>query len=132
MWMNIHKLWQDVEIISKGVMLTNLIMLFFASMIPFLTIYLGKNLNEIIPQILYGVDILLVTICNQISVELIKKYNPSLGSVVKKARVWLFIIVLLIVFGIIASVTVFSKAIMIGVLLALICIFIQLMKRKSN
>ncbi len=132
MWMNIHKLWQDVEVISKGVMLTNLIMLFFASMIPFLTIYLGKNLNEIIPQILYGVDILLVTICNQISVELIKKYNPSLGSVVKKARVWLFIIVLLIVFGIIASVTVFSKAIMIGVLLALICIFIQLMKRKSN
>lgn len=132
MWMNIHTLWHDVKVISKGVMLANLFMLFFASMIPFLTIYLGKNITAIVPQILYGIDVIIISVCNHISCELLKKYNLSLESKIPKARIGLLINISIIVIAIIIGLTVAPSAVMVGIVLALICVFVQMIKNRRN
>ena len=75
MWMNIHTLWHNVEYITRGVMWVNMIMLFFSSMLPFWVVYLGRNFFALVPQLLYGIDVLLITITNFISAELLRKHN---------------------------------------------------------
>ena len=79
LWIHIHTLWHEVEIISKSVIFVNVILLFFSSMIPFLVTYLGKNITETVPQVLYGLDVVIITISNQISSELLKKDNPDIA-----------------------------------------------------
>ena len=51
--------------------------LFFLSLIPYLTTYVSMNFNEFIPQLLYGVDFILINICSFIATYEMKKIDQS-------------------------------------------------------
>ncbi len=133
MWISIHNIWDGVEYITKGIMYVNLTMLFFSSMIPFLVIYVGQNINEQIPQFLYGLDVLCITVCNLISIKMLQKANPNFLS---QSNVLFRINIFDIsakALGVILCLTVYPPAAMISVFIALFMLGlnIAIIKKKS-
>src|SRR5262245_10149626 len=54
-WSNHHHLFQVVERVSGGVLWANLHWLFWLSLIPFVTAWMGENHFEAVPVAIYGV-----------------------------------------------------------------------------
>ena len=131
MWINIHGLWNDVEFVSRHVLFVNICVLFFSSMIPFFVTYTGKNFFEPVPQLLYGIDVIIITICNQISMEFIKKENPKLSKKVEKLRHTAIVDVSVKVIGIIIGMTILPPAIMISVFIAVIVLMVNYFLMKN-
>lgn len=134
MWMNIHTLWHNVEFITRSVMWVNMIMLFFSSMLPFLVVYLGRNFFDLIPQLLYGIDVLLVTITNLVSAEILRKYNPALNFGVEYVRSGMILDIGTKVVGIIVAIFWFPPAITISVIVAMVVLSFNftLLRRKKR
>ncbi|MBR1867450.1 MAG: DUF1211 domain-containing protein [Clostridia bacterium] len=124
MWINIHNVWHDVDIVDRGVLWTNITMLFFSSMIPFLVVYVGRNINQIVPQLLYGVDVLIITVCNEISVELLAIHHECVKKQLKSFRISISIDLMIKVIGIVVGITVFPMAIIISVIVAMVFLMI--------
>lgn len=125
MWININTIWARVEIINRKIMWVNMFMLFFSSMIPFLVVYVGQNIMFRIPQLLYGIDVICITLCNQISAELLKIENPLLDLEVKGLRRGIAIDLGIKVVGIIIGMTVFPPAVIIAVFIAMLSLVVQ-------
>lgn len=135
MWINIHNLWNYVEVVSRSVILVNMFMLFFSSMIPFFIIYIGKFFYDALPQLLYGVDVICITVFNQLSLELLKKQNPQLITAVKTFRRSIALDLIIKVAGIIVGMVIYPPAVLISVFIALVILvinFILLKKANSN
>lgn len=120
MWINIHNLWHGVDRIDRGVLWTNIAMLFFSSMIPFLVVYVGRNINALVPQLLYGIDVFMITICNELSVELLARHHESVRKQLHSFRISISVDLGIKIIGLILGVTVFPMAIMISVMIAMI------------
>ena len=58
-WTNHHHLLQAVERVSGGVLWANLHLLFWLSLLPFTTAWMGENSFAVWPVVLYGLDLLL-------------------------------------------------------------------------
>lgn len=125
MWINIHTIWHNVEIITRPIMWVNMFMLFFSSMIPFLVVFVGSNIIEKIPQLLYGIDVICITVCHQLSAELLKEHNPKLIPEVKSLRFGIGIDLCIKVIGLIIGMTLYPPAVMIAVFLAMICLVVE-------
>ena len=83
-WNNHHHLWQAVEHVSGGVLWANLHVLFWLSLVPFATAWMGENNFAPIPVALYGVILLLAGFAYYLMVrELVKHHD--LGSVLARA-----------------------------------------------
>lgn len=134
MWINIHNIWHNVDIIDKSVLWANIAMLFFSSMIPFLVVYVGRNIGEIVPQLLYGIDVLLITICNEISVELLGRHHECIRRQLKMFRISILIDFAIKVVGIIIGVAAYPPAIMISVMAAMVFLIIwrNVTERKNK
>lgn len=117
-WINIHNLWHGVDIVDRGVLWTNIVMLFFVSMLPFFVVYAGRNLGEIVPQILYGADVIMITICNEISVELLARHHSCVKAQIPFLRISVSVDLGIKVIGFIIALTVFPMAIMISVIVS--------------
>ena len=124
MWINIHNIWHNVDIIDRSVLWTNIAMLFFSSMIPFLVVYVGRNINEIVPEVLYGMDVLCITVLNEISVELLARHHECVKAKIKSFRLSIIIDIAIKVVGIIFGITVFPMAILISVIVAMIFLIV--------
>ena len=124
MWINIHNIWHNVDIIDRSVLWTNIAMLFFSSMIPFLVVYVGRNINEIVPEVLYGMDVLCITVLNEISVELLARHHECVKAKIKSFRLSIIIDIAVKVVGIIFGITVFPMAILISVIVAMIFLIV--------
>ena len=124
MWIGIHNLWHDVDIIDRGVLWVNLAMLFFASMIPFLVVYAGRNLTEAVPQILYGADALVITVLNGLSAELLAKHHDCVKALLPSFRKSVIADFAIKAVGVVIGATVFPLAIMISVLVAMILMIV--------
>ncbi|HCJ01382.1 MAG TPA: hypothetical protein DIC18_03710 [Clostridiales bacterium] len=118
LWINIHNLWHGVDIVDRGVLWTNIVMLFFVSMLPFFVVYAGRNLGEIVPQILYGADVIMITICNEISVELLARHHSCVKAQIPFLRISVSVDLGIKVIGFIIALTVFPMAIMISVIVS--------------
>jgi len=59
MWVNHHHLIHAVRGVSARLLWSNLYLLFWMSLVPFVTDYLGKNYHEPLAVALYGLDLLL-------------------------------------------------------------------------
>lgn len=124
MWINIHNIWHNVDIIDRSVLWTNIAMLFFSSMIPFLVVYVGRNINEIVPEVLYGIDVLCITVLNEISVELLARHHECVKAKIKSFRLSIIIDIAIKVVGIIFGITVFPMAILISVIVAMVFLIV--------
>src|ERR1700693_1492003 len=61
MWVNHHHLIHAVRQVTARLLWSNLYLLFWMSLVPFVTDYLGKNYREPMAVALYGLDL---TLCS--------------------------------------------------------------------
>lgn len=57
-WSNHHHLLHTVQHVTGGILLANLKLLFWLSLLPFATGWMGENHFEVVPSVLYGVVLL--------------------------------------------------------------------------
>jgi len=77
-WNNHHHLWQIVERVSGAVLWANLHLLFWLSLIPFVTGWMGENQFATIPVALYGAILWLSGVAYYIMVlVLMKDHNKD-------------------------------------------------------
>ena len=116
MLINVHSTWNRVEKISVPVMLTNIDLLLFASMIPYFTLYLSNYMNEKIPRLLYGIDAVIIILFKQLSAELLKKENPALLDYLVSIRKAVAIDIRIKIVGIIVGAVVWPQAVLVPLL----------------
>jgi uncharacterized membrane protein len=59
MWVNHHHLIHAVRSVTAGLLWSNLYLLFWMSLVPFVTDFMGKNYREPMAVALYGLDLFL-------------------------------------------------------------------------
>jgi uncharacterized membrane protein len=99
-WNNHHHLWQVVEHVKGSVLWANLHLLFWLSLVPFVTAWMGENQFAAVPVALYGVVLLGSGCAYYIMVRLLlaSHANDSLlaramGSDFKgRISIWLYLI----------------------------------------
>ncbi len=62
MWVNHHHLVHAVHSVTAALLWSNLNLLFWMSLVPFVTDYLGKNYHESLAVALYGLDLLMCSV----------------------------------------------------------------------
>src|SRR5436305_5901125 len=75
-WNNHHHLLQVVEHVNGGVLWANLHLLFWLSLTPFVTAWLGENHFAALPAALYGV----VLLCSAIAYFILTRALPSIHT----------------------------------------------------
>lgn len=83
-WNNHHHLLHATEKITGGVLWANLHLLFWLSMVPFATSWMGDNHFSAAPTSLYGIVLLMAAVAYWILQNQLLKINGA-GSVIAKA-----------------------------------------------
>lgn len=83
-WNNHHHLWQAVEKVQGSVLWANLHLLFWLSLIPFVTSWMGQNNFATIPVALYGVVLWLTAFAYYLMVRALMSYHDK-DSVLRDA-----------------------------------------------
>jgi len=83
-WNNHHHLWQAVEQVRGNILWANLHLLFWLSLVPFVTAWMGENNFTTIPVALYGVVLWFAGFAYYIMVQALMKHH-SVDSVLAKA-----------------------------------------------
>jgi uncharacterized membrane protein len=83
-WNNHHHLLRMAKQVNTGVMWANLHFLFWLSLIPFVTSWLGEHHTETVPTMLYGLLLLLASFAYQI-LELALVKSLGEGSALQQA-----------------------------------------------
>jgi uncharacterized membrane protein len=76
-WSNHHHLWQAVEKVNGSVLWANLHLLFWLSLIPFATSWMGQNNFATMPVALYGVILCLIALAYYIMVRVLMGYHDD-------------------------------------------------------
>lgn len=83
MWVNHHHLIHAVRKVTAGLLWSNLNLLFWMSLVPFVTEFLGKNYHQPMPVALYGLDLSLCGVAFYVlRGELIRQsqHDPNLAE----------------------------------------------------
>ncbi len=83
-WNNHHHLWQAVEKVQGSVLWANLHLLFWLSLIPFATSWMGENNFSTIPVALYGVVLWMTALAYFLMVRALMSYHDK-DSLLTKA-----------------------------------------------
>lgn len=83
-WNNHHHLWQAVEKVQGPVLWANLHLLFWLSLIPFVTGWMGENDFATLPVALYGVVLWMTAFAYYLLVRALMSYHEK-ESVLAKA-----------------------------------------------
>ncbi|RZU38366.1 putative membrane protein [Fluviicoccus keumensis] len=83
-WNNHHHLLHTVSRVSGGILWANLHLLFWLSLIPFATGWMGENHFAAAPSALYGVVLLMAAVAYYILQQTIMRADRS-GAVLKRA-----------------------------------------------
>ena len=89
-WVNHHHLLHTVERVNGAVLWANVHLLFWLSLVPFMTAWLGENHNAAVPTAIYGVVMLFAAISYWILVNAIiaqqgphSKLKAAIGNDIK-------------------------------------------------
>lgn len=83
-WNNHHHMMHTVKQVTGGILWANLHLLFWLSLVPFVTAWIGENNFAPFPMIMYGVILLMAAIAYFIlQSQILKKHGPD--SVLSKA-----------------------------------------------
>ena len=77
LWQYHHIIYQHVDKINRQVIWLNILLMFSFSLIPYLTIFVANNPNVLLPQVLYGLDFIIVDIILFIMAYSLIKINPD-------------------------------------------------------
>ncbi|MFS1664299.1 TMEM175 family protein [Streptococcus sp. zg-JUN1979] len=64
MWVNLHRAWDGVKHITNKLVWISLLLLFFSSLVPYVTTLVSSDFNNSVAQAAYGIIVLLVTFSN--------------------------------------------------------------------
>ncbi len=81
-WNNHHHLFQTVRQISGGILWANLHLLFWLSLLAFATAWVGEDLGALVPNVLYGVVLLMTGIAPFVLQRVIIRHQGP-GSVLE-------------------------------------------------
>lgn len=83
-WNNHHHMMHTVKQVTGGILWANLHLLFWLSLVPFVTAWIGENNFAPFPMILYGVILLMAAVAYFIlQWQILKKHGPD--SILSKA-----------------------------------------------
>lgn len=77
MWKLTYNVFDIVKKINYKVIWSVATMLFFLSLIPYLTTFVAMNFHDFVPQCLYGIDFMVISICSFIGTYELKKIDES-------------------------------------------------------
>ncbi|MBL4605077.1 MAG: DUF1211 domain-containing protein [Flavobacteriaceae bacterium] len=89
-WFRHHQLFKKTKEISKKILWTNLLLLFWVSLIPFTTSWIGSDHVNIMPVTLYGSVLLFSEISFLILERSIVKYNKHVSGGTYKLKIDVF------------------------------------------
>jgi uncharacterized membrane protein len=75
-WNNHHHLLHATEGVTGGIMWANLHLLFWLSLVPFATAWLGESHNATLPNVAYGTVLFMAAIAYTILLRTILAYEP--------------------------------------------------------
>jgi uncharacterized membrane protein len=76
-WNNHHHLWQAVEKVNGSILWASMHLLFWLSLIPFTTGWMGENHFSTTPVALYGVVLWMSAMAYYLKVRALMAYHPS-------------------------------------------------------
>jgi len=76
-WNNHHHLWQAVKRVNGSILWANLHLLFWLSLIPFATGWMGENNFSTLPVALYGVILWLSALAYYLMVRVLMSYHEK-------------------------------------------------------
>ena len=82
MWVNMHNYWHFVDRVGKRTVWHALVVLFFSSLIPWVTVMVSDNFDNVVAQVCYGAVVLAVTFANMAfyrSTERVNHVVPQLS-----------------------------------------------------
>lgn len=82
-WNNHHHLWQAVEHVNGSVLWANLHLLFWLSLLPLATGWMGQNYFSSIPNALYGFILLMASVAWWILAKAVVKEEGKLSQISK-------------------------------------------------
>jgi uncharacterized membrane protein len=82
-WNNHHHLLHTVKKVSAGILWANLHLLFWLSLLPFTTGWMGENHFATWPVVVYGINLLLCAVAYTILAQVIAKSHPEDSSIAK-------------------------------------------------
>ena len=77
MWDFTYNLFEIVNKINYKSIWAIALCLFFLSLIPYLTTFVAMNFHEFVPQLMYGLDFLIINICALIATYQMKKVDQT-------------------------------------------------------
>lgn len=77
MWKLTYNVYDVVSKINFQVIWSTASMLFFLSLIPYLTTYVAMNFQDFLPQCIYGINFMIISACSVISTREMKKLDES-------------------------------------------------------
>ena len=128
MWIGLHNVWHDAEKINIKVMWCNIVLLFFASLVPYVTSLVSLYYDNSVIQGLYGIIIIVTTILRIILNKLLADANPKnkkVNQITKDYANYLLTAIIIKIIGFGFAVTVYPQAMIISVLLAGIYVVIN-------
>ncbi|MCX5515563.1 hypothetical protein C3941_07070 [Kaistia algarum] len=79
-WNNHHHLFHAVKSVSGPVLWANLFLLFWLSLIPFVTAWMGENHLEAVPVALYGADLLMCALAYSVLLHFLLKHEGAAST----------------------------------------------------
>lgn len=77
LWQYHHTIYNHVDRIDSKIIWLNILLMFVFSLIPYLTIFVANNANSLLPEVLYGLDFIIVDIILFIMARYLLKINPE-------------------------------------------------------
>ena len=132
MWVNIHNQWQRIEKITNSVLWLSIIMLFFASLIPYVTSFVAANFNNLFAQLMYSSVVLCVSFSNMALGNAVAKANND-SSIQYGTRAVVSADLIIKAVGILFAVFLYPPCAMFGILLAgFIVTFVPIILTKGR
>lgn len=88
LWIGLNGIWEKVENISHTVIWWNMILLFFASLIPYATSLVSSDYTSKTMQAFYGLVVILMTVANWILHLVLDKPNKDNAELLATTRVY--------------------------------------------
>jgi uncharacterized membrane protein len=133
LWVGLNGIWDKAEHISNTVVWWTLLLLFFASFIPYATSLLGDGFTSRLVQSLYGIVVIIMTAVNyylHVVLDEPNRDHPELLKATADYRKMLMPDILIKCAGLIICLLFYPPAMILSVLIAAIYIFTARARKK--
>lgn len=138
LWFGMYKIWNMVEKVDNKVIWWNIILLFFASLIPYTTSLVSEHFDSSVVQAFYGIVVILLTVSNVFLNKVIDEPNIGNTELLKSTKQFRSALIIdgdIKAIGLLLTLTVLPQAMMISILVAAMYIMVidnRINKKRLN